>query len=92
MNAIEELFKNEEEEDDEHVELVSNSKVELPPLVCPFKDKTRGWSSKIAHTQLTAYLKCAGYSHKKLKEGKPPFWPQSVSHKKLWNIPEHSRI
>ena len=60
----------------------------LPKLVCPFKDKKRGWNKSKARDQVLLYLNLLDYGHggkrsllttKHKKAEKPEFWPDSIS-------------
>ena len=61
VNALEDLFKEDDSEETGTLELVSNKEVDLPKLVAPFKDKSRGWTDSVVADQAKLYLNCLGY-------------------------------
>ena len=63
LAALKELFANldnNEQDGDEQV-LMTDEVNELPPLFCPFKDKTRGWNHNSVIEQAILYLNIVGY-------------------------------
>ena len=87
VNALEDLFKKDDSEETGTLELVTNKEVDLPKLVAPFKDKSRGWMDSVVADQAKLYLNCLGYGHggkslvdtKIKKAEKPEWWPSKLT-------------
>jgi len=85
--------ENKPEEENKMEKIYTNQKpgMNLPKLVCPFKDKRRGWNKSTARDQAQLYLNLLEYGlggrkslvTTKFKTAeKPKFWPDSISFEK----------
>ena len=82
--------ENKPEEENKMEKIYTNHKpgMNLPKLVCPFKDKRRGWNKSTARDQAQLFLNLLEYEQGGRKSlvttkyktaEKPKFWPDSIS-------------